>query len=188
MDNKTLMAVIVTALIVAVLTSLITVKLSGNIISVPTVYPSPTNYTSVYTKAEVDSLLKKIFLNTNITIDTLKSGPVGSLQSTVLLNAGNIDFKQNYTEFNKLFNTHISPGGFEQKTDFTRSGTRKIINLLGGEILAKSNGGILSPGGEFFTLENSTLITPEGIFFSVYNSKDPSQNYRYNLTSPHSSR
>ncbi len=57
MDTKTLTAVIVTALVVALLTSLITVKLTGNVVNLPTVYPSPTNYTTVYTKAEVDSKL-----------------------------------------------------------------------------------------------------------------------------------
>ena len=63
MDNKTLWTVIVTALIVAVLTSLITVKLTGNIVNIPTVYPSPTNYTSVYTKAEVDSKFVNVRAN-----------------------------------------------------------------------------------------------------------------------------
>ncbi len=185
MDSKTLWTVVVTALVVALLTSLITVKLTGN---VATVYDDKDRAVQVYTKSEVDSLIKNIFVKPqNITLDTLRGGPVGSLQSTLLLNAGNIEFKQNYTQFNKLFKTHISPGGFEQKADWERSGTVKKINFIEGEIstsviLARnSDGNVPSPGSafSFFTFENSTLITPDGIFFSVYNNKDPLQNYRY---------
>ena len=60
MDSKTLWTVVVTAIIVALLTSLIAVKLTGNIINIPKVYPSPTNYTTVYTRAEIDSKLTKL--------------------------------------------------------------------------------------------------------------------------------
>ena len=61
MDSKTLLAVVVTALIVAVLTSLITVKLTGNIIYTPNYVAQ--NQTAIYTKAEVDSKFANVRAN-----------------------------------------------------------------------------------------------------------------------------
>lgn len=58
MDSKTLLTVVVVAIVASLLTAFVTVKLTGNIVNLPTVYPSPTNYTTLYTKAEVDAKLR----------------------------------------------------------------------------------------------------------------------------------
>ncbi|MEK6933665.1 MAG: hypothetical protein AABW75_02195 [Nanoarchaeota archaeon] len=64
MDNKTLVAVIVTALIVAVLTSLITVKLTGNaIFGIKTTTQGFDPLRDYYTKTQVDALLKSLHAN-----------------------------------------------------------------------------------------------------------------------------
>jgi len=65
MDTKTLTAVIVTALIVAVLTSLITVKLTGNVVNVQ---PSTTTQ-PVYNTTEIDLKLESKLDSSRVLFD-----------------------------------------------------------------------------------------------------------------------
>ena len=57
-DKNNLWVVVVIAIVVAVIASLITVNLTGNSIKVPSA--TSTTQTEVYTKAEVDTMLKRI--------------------------------------------------------------------------------------------------------------------------------
>ncbi|MBI2631775.1 hypothetical protein HYW75_02120 [Candidatus Pacearchaeota archaeon] len=85
MDRKTLTAVIVTALVVAVLASVITVKLTGNaVFGIKTTAKKTTYYTKdeidtmisfIYTKREVDKLQNDLFSNpSGINVTKVKTG------------------------------------------------------------------------------------------------------------------
>ena len=50
MDSKTLWTVVIVAVVASLITAFVTVNLTGKVVSIPT-----SNYTQIYTKAEVDS-------------------------------------------------------------------------------------------------------------------------------------
>ncbi|MEK6933475.1 MAG: hypothetical protein AABW75_01205 [Nanoarchaeota archaeon] len=188
MDSKTLLAVVVTALIVAVLTSLITVKLTGNIINVPTVYPSPTNYTQVYTKAEVDSSLRNIFLKrVNLTIGNINGNLKGDLSDRNLqLSPMNLMLNTSFKSLIRGAESENLYGGIDLGywgiyTISQRGNWTNRISLWRD---------LISNEREFFgqwglggvpTLVNRTLLTPDGIVFEVFDATgSPSaKNYQY---------
>ena len=181
MDSKTLWAVVVTALIVAVLTSLITVKLTGNIVNLPTVYPSPTNYTTLYTKAEVDTLLRNLFLKPiNITIEKL----IGSTRS----------YKDYYGwTVNGNFSLNMTPGyiSFNGSSEFGELGyayldhrTLRIVNDTRVQSSDRREA-IITPGRiKVSEYENITTLHPEGVIFLMRNYTSPWQELVSYICSP----
>ena len=71
MENNNLWAVVGVALIVAIVASVATVAVTGNIIKVPT--SVATTQADIYTKAEVDTLIKGISMKQS-TLNCSKSG------------------------------------------------------------------------------------------------------------------